>query len=156
MVTFKRSKSKNADRGKGAEDAVHKFLQSWCDVANESNRLVDTKAAGRIIKAAPADFDYYSQQRLGTFFGLIEVKETEHEYRLARDKVPQLPAMRKRAHCGGLCFVVVHHSTLKIWRALDVEWMENHGDKGSWDLRGMPSFATPAEALAHTAPEVFG
>ena len=138
-------KSKLADRGKKAEDAAHKFLAEW-EVANprrEVNRLPDTKAAGRIIKAAPADFEFYSQDG----FGLLEVKSTEHAYRLARDKVPQLARMRKRAKCGGICIVLVHHSLSKTWRCIDVEWMASKGPVPSWVLASFPEFPTPAEAL---------
>ena len=54
---------------------------------------LDTKAAGRIVKAAKADFEffYFPTNSVYAFFGLLEVKETEHEYRLQRAKVSQLP-----------------------------------------------------------------
>ena len=92
-----------ANRGEFAEKKVKEHLELWHVVTDrrEYARLVDTKAAGRIIKAADADFAYYCHD-LGTLavHGLIEVKETEHLYRLARDKVSQLPRLRKREKCG--------------------------------------------------------
>jgi hypothetical protein len=114
-MPFKKS-NKFADRGKDAEKAVQKVLEAWVaedPVHREFNRLVDTKAAGRTIKAAAADFEYYAllNPSYERYYGLVEVKETEHEYRLVRDKVPQLPALRKRANAGGLCAVLVYHST---------------------------------------------
>lgn len=142
-MTFGRSRF--ADRGKGAEDDVAKALKAWvADRADRDyTRLLDTRAAGRIVKSAAADFEFFA---VGAH-GLIEVKETEHEYRLSRDKVPQLARMRKRELCGGVCLVLVHHSTLGIWRTLRVGDMAEGGDKGSWNITDVPAYATATEAL---------
>jgi hypothetical protein len=118
----------------------------------EFNRLVDSKAAGRIIKAAAADFEFFvndfdDQYSLQAHHGLIEAKETEHEFRIARPKITQLPAMRRRRLSGGRCFVVVYHSTIKRYRAVSVRWLDTNGDKGSWNLERIPAFDTPIEAL---------
>ena len=151
-------KSKFADRGKDAEKLVNSFLLHWQSGSQyrEFNRLTDAKAAGRLIGAAPADFEFfihdYESQKV---HGLIEVKETEHEYRLARDKVPQMPRLRKRSKCGGECLVVVYHSTLKAWRVMFVDVLADTGDKGSWNLSGQPASRTCAEALHEALPEVF-
>lgn len=155
-VPFKRNKF--ANRGKTAEDAVQKFLTQWASESStrEFNRLVDAKAAGRIIKAAAADFEYCCKTAYGeTFHGLIEVKETEHAYRLARDKLPQLARLRKRQKCGGSCFVLVLHSTLKQWRVLSLAFLTDDGDKGSWDLRSLPSYDTVFEAMRNVPKDVF-
>lgn len=151
MTTFK-VKNRFANRGKKSEDAVAKFLSEWSGPNREANRLTDSKAAGRIIKAAAADFEYFSH---GAGHGLIEVKETEHEYRLSRDKVPQLARLRKRANCGGLCFVVVFHSTTKLWRVVGTEYLTSTGDKGSWNLSEVPAYADLATAMAEACPGVF-
>lgn len=150
-----------ANRGAKAEKATQEYLAAWAQghLHREYNRLVDTKAAGRIIKSACADFEFFTvgtdtMQAFSTH-GLIEVKETEHEYRLARDKVPQLPRLRKRAYCGGFCCVLVLHSTLGKWRALSAPRLAVTGDKGSWNLTDEPSFDTPGEALKGLFPEVF-
>jgi hypothetical protein len=155
-VPFK--KNRFANRGKKAEDAVQKFLTEWAQQTNrEFSRLVDTKAAGRTIKAAPADFEFFTlpHENAKPVFGLLEVKETEHEYRLARDKVPQLARLRKRENCGGLCLVLVLHSTLGKWRVVRARKLATFGDKGSWDLTNFPLFDSPREALANFDVEVF-
>lgn len=147
-----------ADRGAVAEKAVRAYLERWAEGVphREFERLVDSKAAGRTIKAAPADFDFHCLDERGAArFGLIEVKETQHECRLARDKVPQLPRLRRRARCGGLCIVLVLHSTMGQWKATTSAWMEFNGDKGSWNLKELPAFETPHGALHHLYPEVF-
>jgi len=155
-MPFKKS-NKFADRGKDAEKAVQKVLEAWVaedPVHREFNRLVDTKAAGRTIKAAAADFEYYAllNPSYERYYGLVEVKETEHEYRLVRDKVPQLPALRKRANAGGLCAVLVYHSTLGRWRVVTPVYLSRTGDKGSWNLSQEPLYEAPRDALAAALP----
>lgn len=147
MVTFKKTNS-FADRGKVAEDATQKYLTAWAaeDPHREFHRLVDAKAAGRTIKAAAADFEFYSTNP-HCEFGLIEVKQTEHEYRLERSKVPQLARLRKREKCGGLCIVLVYHSTINIWRAVKAGELAITGDKGSWNLTDYPKFSSAEGAL---------
>jgi len=139
-----------ANRGVYAETKVQHYLQWWASVNTfrEFNRMVDSKAAGRIIKSAPADFEYFCIGPVGVSHGLIEVKQTEHEYRLARDKVPQLPRLRKREKCGGTSFVLVYHSTIKQWRCVRVPYLAEGGDKGSWNLTEVPTFASCGDALA--------
>lgn len=161
MVTslLLKKSSRFANRGKRAEDAATKALKVWEAErpGREFQRLVDTKAAGRTIKAAVADFEFYAwPDHAHPIFGLIEVKETEHNYRLARDKVPQLPRIRQRELCGGAGIVLVLHSTTGLWRAARVAILSTTGDKGSWNLSEEPTFASPRGALAYTLPEVFG
>jgi hypothetical protein len=149
-------KSKFADRGKEAENAANKYLSLWGGghANREFNRLVDTKAAGRIIKASKADFDffYFPTNSVFSFHGLLEVKETEHEYRLARSKVSQMPSLIKRMKCGGTCLVLVHHSTIDKWRCIDARWMRDNGDKGSWNIGDFPMFDGVGEALRSINP----
>lgn len=153
MATFKKV-SRFADRGKKAEEAVQKALTCWesnlmaqgrarCDWA----RLMDTKAAGRIVKAAPADFEWFFSGA-HVRHGLIEVKQTEHTYRLERDKLPQLARLRRRAAAGGHCLVVIMHSETGAWRCVDTDWLMQPNDKGSWDLRGVPEWPTALATLA--------
>lgn len=146
-----------ASRGTWAEKEVKEFLEEWeaGSVYREFNRLTDSKAAGRIIKAAAADFEYFTDEYLKHIHGLIEVKETEHTYRLARDKVSQLPRLRKREKCGGTSYVVVYHSVSKLWRAMSVKYLTTTGDKGSWNLTDLPCYGTCGLALKAINPEVF-
>lgn len=151
MTDFK-VRNRFSNRGKKSEDAMAKFLSEWAGPTREANRLVDSKAAGRIIKAAAADFEYFSPHG----HGLVEVKETEHEYRLSRDKVPQLARLRKRTNCGGICLVAVFHSTLRQWRIVDSTYLAETGDKGSWNLTKVPAYSDLATAMSEARPEVFG
>ena len=134
-----------ADRGKKAEDAVHKALTKWAKgyADRDYSRLLDTRAAGRGVKSASADFEFFAPG----VHGLAEVKETKHDYRLARDKLPQLARMRKRELAGGLCLVLVHHSTTKLWRITSISALIDSGDQGSWNLTDLPTYADAASAL---------
>lgn len=141
-----------ADRGKAAEKKVHEALTAWAaDIGSrEFNRLLDARAAGRVVKAAPADFEFFSA---GTH-GLVEVKSVQHDFRLPRGSVTQIPRLRKRAMAGGVCLVLVYHSTLKLWRAVPVSYLMEGGDKGSWDLRNFETHTSAGAALA-SMHEVF-
>lgn len=139
-------KSSLADRGKKAEDMAKKALALWQgDRADrEVERLMDTRAAGRVVKASAADYAFYAEG----VFGLLEVKSTEHEYRLSRANITQLPRMRKRELTGGVCLVLVYHSTLNVWRCMPIHYLATTGDKGSWNLTDVPTHANPGLALA--------
>lgn len=155
---WKPKASKHADKGKDAEDVVKDVLEAWGAKSpfREWNRLIDTRAARIIIAAAKADFDFYvGFPDAPGAFGLIEVKETEHEYRLKRSHFPQFAGMRKREICGGTCLVLVFHSTLKRWRVASLAWCHDNGDVGSWDMRNLPLFERAEQALRHAAPGVF-
>lgn len=147
-------RSKHSNKGAGAEAKVQEFLDRWSasSTSNEANRLVDTKAAGRVIKAAAADFEFFSFDGLDTCHGLIEVKETEHEYRLSKNRLTQFARLRKRAKCGGLIFVLVYHSTLQRWRCMTDVDLGPISAQGSWDLRHIATFKTAEEALQAESP----
>lgn len=146
-----------ANRGVFAEKKVQDYLTWWMAASpwREFNRMVDSKSAGRIIKSAAADFEYFTDCNEDHAHGLIEVKQTEHDYRLARDKVSQLPRLRKREKCGGESYVVIYHSTLKKWRAVGVKYLTDTGDKGSWNLTNLPLFDTCDAALGNLEPGRF-
>lgn len=157
--------NKFADRGAVAENAVQKYLTDWAQHPHrEFSRMVDSKAAGRTIKAAAADFEFFAMQRgcgqrgdeTRRHHGLIEVKETKHAFRLEKKRVTQLARLRKRTNAGGTCLVLVFHSEAGGWRCLDVPYMVAGGDMtGSWDMTNEPTFPTAAEALRRRAPQVF-
>ena len=140
---------------------MQKALAAWAGQCSERefNRLTDTRAARRIVKAAAADFDYYMGRTPSNFnqaHGLIEVKETKHDYRLQHSKVPQLPRLLKRTRCGGECAVLVYHSTTGLWRSASPAWLDAHREGGSWDLSELETYPTAAAALQGWLPPIFG
>lgn len=153
-----RPKTPAGDRGKKAEAAVLKALKEWAgtDPRKEFNRLLDSRAAQRIVKAAKADFDFFFLTSSGLAeHGLIEVKETRHAFRLAHDKLPQLLTLARRKNAGGRCFVLVHHSETGQWRAAPVAWLREYHEGASWDLRPLWEHPTPLAAMQSLYPTVF-
>lgn len=153
-------RSARADRGKKAEEAVAKALRRWSQAApgREANRLLDARAAGRVVKSAPADFEFFqgpTRQSRGTYHGLLEVKSTKHSYRLSVDKVPQLARLVHRTHCGGVCGVLIYHSEESVWRTCSALYLYEQRGGASWDLRHLPTYPSADAALRDLAPEVF-
>lgn len=138
-----------SNKGIWAEKKVKDYLEVWqqCSPMREFSRLTDAKAAGRIIKAAAADFEYFTMEHLSRVHGLIEVKETAHDFRLSKDRLTQLPRLRKREKCGGSSYVLIYHTGLKKWRAVSVHFLMGESDKGSWNLSEVPLSYGPGEAL---------
>lgn len=155
MTSLILAKSKNANKGKEAEKLVAKFLDEWaaCSPKRSYERLVDARAAGRTIKAAASDFCCWSFTSLGHYTVFIEVKQTLHQYRLARDKVPQLPRLRKLTTCGCTCLILIYHSTLDSWRVVKAD--ELAIDVPSWDFSDKPTYPTPGAALQAVKVGVF-
>lgn len=132
-----------ANRGKWPEARTHDYLKALSARRSEFDfeRLPDARAAMGRFKAMIGDFEFF----MPGLHGVIEVKETKHAYRIAKDKLEQLPRLHKRAMCGGLCIVLIYFSGIKLWRAVAAEQLEI--GKPSWDLTQYPTFNTADEAL---------
>lgn len=143
MPLFKPEKAKEADRGKWAEKQVQDFLEGF-SAANATFdwlRYPDARSAMGRMKAMPADFEFFAPG----CFGLIEVKQTEHKFRLSRSKVTQLPMMRKRYLAGGLCLILVYHTPLGAWRCVPIDHLDPSST--SWDLSDYSLHSTVADTL---------
>lgn len=146
------TKKQIGQRGKDAEGDVEDLLKRWnverMEFAYE--RLPDARAARGVIKAQLSDYICMVgwTDGLGVLqkhFVILEVKETRHDYRLAKDKLEQLPRIHKwlRAHADGV--VLVKHTLLNKWRAICATQLTI--GLPSWDLRDMPLYDTPEQAL---------
>lgn len=140
-----------ADRGKDAEGKVSKYFEKlngkilgfWAE------KLPDARSAGGRLKAVLCDFLVCCN---GVPFA-IEVKETEHDYRLQADKVAQLPRLRKARYSGMRCLILVYHSGIKKWRGVPLDYLDGTIPT-SWDLSELPTFNSAEEALNSLAPWV--
>lgn len=106
------------------------------------HRLPDAKAARSLLSAQPADM-VVADGKKGLF---LEVKACKHPFRLAKDKVRQLPLLRKFAMAGMPGVIVVHHYIEGVWRcflAKDLEF-----GLPTWDLRPFPTFPSAELALS--------
>jgi hypothetical protein len=141
--SFKPEKSKSANRGKAEEKEVHEFLKRLSASRADFDflRLPDARSAMGRVAAMPADFEAFTPS--GHY--LLEVKSSEHDYRLARDKVTQLPMMRKRILAGGRSIVLVYHSMIKKWRRVNVGVLDPTAP--SWDLSTFAMYDSAEAAL---------
>jgi len=105
------------------------------------HRMPDAKAARGALAAQPAD---YLVASAGQAFWL-EVKALRHEFRLPRDRLTQLPVLKKFKLAGMPSILLVHHYTTQKWRALSAPKLST--DVPSWDLRPWVPCDSPEEAL---------
>ena len=136
---------KIGQRGKSAEKIVEGVLKSWNTSASFAYfRLADARAARNFLAAQPGDFAYFS----GTFAGIIEVKSSQHSYRIAKDKISQLPVLQKLAYAGAKSVILIHHTTENVWRA--VHPLDLTIGLPSWDLSHLPTYTSAEAALKST------
>lgn len=137
-----------SDRGKVAEGKVRAQLK---DIESKYlrftfNRISDAHSAGgKGAVSQPGDFQAFYQNEFGARFNfLIEVKETEHEFRLPHGNfsLDAVARMRKRQLAGTECFILTYHSKSKTWRCIEFDFFV-HREGGSWDLRVFPLIDMP-------------
>ena len=124
-----------ADRGKKAEKLVKAHLDKLSLRADFANyRLPDARAGS--FQATLADFLVV---RKGVPI-LLEVKQTQHEYRLSHQNfgLDQVARMRRFQSAGSRGLVLIYHSTLNIWRLIELDYFYTR-EGGSWDLRNVPT-----------------
>lgn len=139
--------STRGTRGKEAEKEAETLFRLWNNQAGFAyHRLPDARSARGALKAQPADF-FVSLFRAGALF--LEVKESEHDYRLAKDKISQLPTLHKFHLAGTPFLVLVKHTRLQRWRVISPEFFSD-GTPPSWDLRPLPLFDSLESALKST------
>lgn len=131
-----------ANRGKEAEKLV-------------KARLVELAKQADTVWYRPPDLrGGFKQEALTDFLllkrghlTLVEVKQTEHTYRLAHGNfgIPQVSRMRAWKWAGASALVLIYHSEIQKWRCLDIDYFVDRVG-GSWDLREVP-FTTLEETL---------
>jgi hypothetical protein len=138
----------HGDRGKWAEkqiqDLLIAFNRKWIDVTY--HRLPDARAARGALAAQPADFIVAAHGH-GYF---LEVKETQELHRLPRDKVKQIPDLRKFALAGMGFAVLVFHSAMEKWRCVPQDVFMSDAFPTVYDLSHLELYDTPEAALLAT------
>lgn len=134
------------ERGKIAQQLTEKYLKKVNDQhANFAyERLPDARAAGGHLKKQLCDylcwFEPYSLP--------LEVKSTEHDYRISKDAISQLPLLKKVRLAGGRPYVLVLFKTIEKWRVAPIDYFAF--GVPSWDMRDLPLFDSAEEALSST------
>ena len=134
-----------SNTGKKAEKIVEAVLKKWNGRSGFAYfRLPDSRAARNFLTAQPGDFAYYCGPRAG----ILEVKSTQHPYRLAKDKISQLPTLKKLSAAGAANLVLVNHTTEGVWRILYPGGLD--ASVPSWDLRNVETYPDAESALFST------
>lgn len=122
-------------RGKYAEGKVREILERLNSqhAKFDYGRIYDARSAGgKGIPGRPGDFEFYAPG----LFGLIEVKEVDHPFRLPKKNLDkeQIAKLRKRQLAGGVIFVLILHTTTGLWRRVPIDWLHERAGQPSWDL----------------------
>lgn len=133
-------------RGKSEEKVVGEVLTKWnAKYARFAyTKLADARAARGAIKAQLCDFIIH----VPDCFVMLEVKSSKHEFRIAKDKLAQLPLMKKWIEAGATGIALIHHSTIFQWRVIDLSLIAT--GEPSWDLREFPLWPSAEAALIST------
>ena len=115
----RKKRKATGSRGKFAEDVVQKVLVNIQkkDATFDFDRLLDARAAGRIVPAQVADFLLFFKGRSAT----LEVKGLKKGFRLSKAAFPQRPRMIRRAKAGCLGFALVHTLENDRWILAKIE-----------------------------------
>lgn len=133
------------DRGKFAEKQVADVLDRFNDeyVTFAFERLPDARAARGRLKRQLSDFIVESN---GVFYP-FEVKETGHDFRLTKDKIEQLPRLKKWRLAGARPVVMIYHSNLGQWRLPHFDVFLPTPVPPSWNLIDEPLYDSAEEAM---------
>lgn len=146
-------------RGKWSEGEVRKKLQQYAAFSSFTfYRLPDARAGS----FQPTLADFMTMHKMQ--FGLLEVKEIEHEYRLDYKNFDEAKVGRMRAWqmAGSQANVVICSKPGKqaVWRVASIDFFfgTKNPDKpsGSWDLRPLAevSLSTAMEYLYGPPPSI--
>lgn len=105
-LSARKKRKATANRGKPSEDVVQTVLvnKKKGDINFDFDRLLDSRAAGRIVPAQVSDYLLF----FGGKSAALEVKELKKGFRLSKAAFPQRSRMLRRAKAGCLGFALVH------------------------------------------------
>ena len=139
--------------GKETEKIVEALFNEWnTKQCFAWHRMPDARSARGALAAQPGDYVYFASKENRFMGGFIEVKASKHPFRIAKDKVRQLPKLRVFDLAGADNIVLVHHYLEGVWRAVHTADLEV--GQPSWDLSDIAKFPTPEEALNYAGISV--
>ncbi|MRN38565.1 hypothetical protein CRG49_002030 [Neisseria sp. N95_16] len=143
------------NNGKKAEQAVQSVLKSIDEPWFDWQRMYDATSARGVFMPQTGDFQFFTPD----VHGVIEVKSTQHDYRLPKSAFSdnQRARLERRMSAGGKIFVIVWHWTLNEWRFInyqDVHQAFNVQGQASLDLRTIPTYPTAGEVVTRLLASV--
>lgn len=137
-------------RGKTAQDltkAVLEKMNTSSDFAYD--RVSDARAAGGKLKKQLCDYLCWHKAANNMCYSVpLEVKSTEHDYRITKAHLTQLQKLHMVAKAGADPHVLVLFKGLSKWRIAPITFF-GFGVP-SWDMSSLPLFDTAQEALEST------
>ncbi len=145
------------NNGKKTEAAVQAALKSIDAPMFDWQRLYDSTSARGVFMAQTGDFLFF----MPGVHGVLEVKSTQHEYRLTKAAFSdgQRAKLRRRMDAGGSIWVLVHHWKTNVWRCVPYALCHEAFDirqAASMDLRVFPERGSAAEAVVYVIEESLG
>ena len=135
-------KNARGQRGKVAEEEVEKLFKRWNSRMDFAwHQLPDSRSSRGTVPAQPSD---YLVVVAGTTI-FLEVKETGHDFRISKDKVSQLPTLKKFQLAGATGLVLILHTGLEKWRVVNINDLKI--GLPSWNLTDYPLYDSASEAL---------
>lgn len=139
------------NNGKNSEAEVQSALKTLATKLNgpfDWQRLYDTTSARNVLRAQVGDFLFFLPDK----HGVIEVKSTQHAYRLARTAFSPEPwrQLTRRSKAGGHIYVFIHHYVAGYWRFVPFETLFdafNNQELKSIDLRNTETYLTATSTL---------
>lgn len=112
-------------------------------------RMPDARAAmGRAKKAVSDYLCWWKPVGTPALNVPLEVKSTEHDYRLPGNNLTQLPKLKLLAKCGANPYVVVWFKGINKWRIAPISFFET--GLPSWDMRELPVYPDFKAAIEST------
>lgn len=146
------------NNGKAAERAVRGVLEALkqSEPRFDYQRLYDATSARGAFQAQVSDFLFF----MPNIHGAIEVKSTEHTHRIKKQAftLGQMSRLKRRMDAGSEVWVIVHHHTTDLWRALPFSkcYEAFTGGAASFDMDSsdIPTQETAAQAIEFMLKEI--
>lgn len=133
--------------GKWSERAVKQALDVFDVDGFDYQRMYDATSARGAFMAQTGDFQMF----MDNAHAVIEVKSTQHAYRIAKGAFSELQRAKldKRRRAGGYVFAVIHHHLDDHWRLIPFRVLNEAFNKGenSVDLTAYPVYASAQEVV---------
>lgn len=114
----RKARKELSSRGKSAESKTHDILLRWSKKNRQFDfdRLLDSKAAGKLVAAQVSDFLLFYKGRAAS----LEIKEMKTGLRLPKKSFPQHGRMMRREYAGCRGFLVVNTKDTNLWWVIRV------------------------------------
>ena len=108
--------------------------------ARTTSTIVNGKMRGRLNKRPGDYFIFYNRCAW-----LIELKEVDHDFRIATKRFTQIAKMRRFAMTNNRAGAIVAHTSNGTYRYLSIEWLFANKGNPSYDLSNWDAYTNLEE-----------